>query len=291
MSYLKKCKEKNLINPPDFVISQLQYEIIMGSLAYGVSSDNSDIDIYGVCIPNKDTVFMNGIRNFDPFHKKFEQYQQHHVLEKSKDQEFDFSIYNMTKYFRLCANGNPNMIDSLFVPRRCITYITPIGELIRENRYLFLSKKCWHTFKGYAYSQVHKMNIKKPDPKSKRYDSIIKYGFDVKFAYHVIRLLNEIEQILTEHDLDLERNREQLKSIRRGEWKKEDVIDYFEKKEKNLERLVIKSDLPYKIREGEIRDLLVLCLNKHFGNVKELKKDLTSDLINDIDMLLNKYRK
>jgi len=161
MSYLKRCKKNSLINPPSYVTTQLQYEVIMGSMAYGVSSDNSDIDIYGFSIPNKNVVFMDShIRNFDPVTKVFEQYQEHHVIDKSARQEFDFTIYNIAKYFRLCANGNPNMIDSLFVPRNCITHSTKIGEIVRENRHLFLSKKCWHTFKGYAYSMITKMNNK-----------------------------------------------------------------------------------------------------------------------------------
>jgi len=291
MSYLKKCKKKNLINPQDFVTSQLQYEVIMGSNAYGVSSENSDMDIYGFCIPNKNIVFMdNHIRNFDTINKVFEQYQQHHISDISCDQEFDFSIYNITKYFRLCANGNPNMIDSLFVPRRCITHSTPIGELVREHRRIFLSKKCWHTFKGYAYSQIHKMNIKIAAPESRRYESVIKYGYDIKFAYHIVRLLNEIEQILTEHDLDLERNREQIKSIRRGEWKKEDIISYFEEKEKQLEKLHTQSTLPHKIREEEIRALLIVCLKKHFGDIKELNINLTLSILDDIENILYKYR-
>ena len=291
MSYVRKCKKKNLINPPTFVTSQLQYEVIMGSNAYGVSSDKSDMDIYGFCIPNRNIVFVeNHIRNFDTYNRSFEQYQQHHVMDESVPQEFDFTIYNVAKYFRLCADGNPNMIDSLFVPRRCITHTTAVGELVRENRHLFLSKKCWHTFKGYAYSQMHKMNIKRPDPESKRYESIMEHGYDVKFAYHVVRLRNEIEQILTEQDLNLERNREQLKAIRRGEWKKSDVEAYFSPKEKDLERLCARSKLPHKIREQEIRVLLTAVLSKHFGELPEFGGDLTNSVLDDIEKVLAKYR-
>jgi len=289
MSYLRRCKKNNLITPPDYVVSQLQYEVIMGSNAYGVSSDNSDMDIYGFCIPNRNIIFPDLINGYDTL-PKFEQYQEHHIKDLSSNQEFDFSIFNITKYFRLCADGNPNMIDSLFVPRRCIIHSTKVGELVRENRKLFLSKKCWHTFKGYAYSQMHKMDIKKPDQKSKRYDSIMKYGYDVKFAYHVVRLLGEVEQILTECDIFLERNREQLKSIRRGEWKYSDIKEYFYKKEKELESVYIDSSLPHKPRYDEIRELLINCLNIHFADVNIEKKTLNNQIINDIESVLNKYR-
>ena len=67
---------------------------------------------------------------------------------------------------------------------------------------------------------------------------------DTKFAYHTVRLLNEAEQLLLEGDLDLQRNREMLKSIRRGEWTIEQVLDYFEKKRIDLETARTKSPLP-----------------------------------------------
>lgn len=53
---------------------------------------------------------------------------------------------------------------------------------------------------------------------SKRINLIDKFGYDTKFAYNLVRLLNECEQILVEGDLDLERSKEMLKSIRKGEW-------------------------------------------------------------------------
>ena len=47
------------------------------------------------------------------------------------------------------------------------------------------------------------------------------HGYDTKFAYHVVRLIGEVEQILVEQDVDLQRDRELLKAIRRGEWTEE----------------------------------------------------------------------
>ena len=39
---------------------------------------------------------------------------------------------------------------------------------------------------------MHKMRTKEPE--GKRRAIIEEFGFDVKFAYHVVRLLNEVEQ-------------------------------------------------------------------------------------------------
>jgi predicted nucleotidyltransferase len=264
-SHAKMLVEHSLItDAPTFISDGLCYEVIMGSFAYGASSDTSDIDIYGFCLPPHSVLFpgeYGWIAGFEKIPFNFEQYQKHDInyeIAPHHHKKYDVTIYNIAKYFRLCANGNPNMIDSLFVPERCITFSNEIGNLVHENRHLFLSKKCWHTFKGYAYSQLRKMTTKKP--KGKRIATIEKYGYDVKFAYNLVRLLNEVEQILIEEDLDLERNREQLKMIRRGEWSCQEVIEYFKMKERALEEVYLKSKLPHKVRMDEIRNLLHACI-------------------------------
>ena len=112
--------------------------------------------------------------------------------------------------------NNPNVIDSLFTPVNCVLHSTRVGNLVRENRKLFLHNGAWPKFKGYAYSQLHKLSIK--EPQGKRAELVAEHGYDTKFAYHVVRLLPEVEKILIEGDIDLQRNNEQLKAIRRGDW-------------------------------------------------------------------------
>jgi predicted nucleotidyltransferase len=274
-SLIDKLTSKSLITPPPFLKNNVHYEVLMGSVAYGVSSDTSDMDVYGFCIPPKHLVFphLDGeILGFGRNKKRFDQYQQHHIKDPGSRKEYDITIYSIVKYFSLCMENNPNMIDSLFVPRRCILHSSQIGEYVRENRLVFLHKGSWHKFKGYAYSQLHKMRTKKPDESSKRYDSIQEHGYDLKFAYHIVRLLNEIEQILTEHDLNLERNREQLKSIRRGEWSREQIEEYFEKKEKELETVYTNSSLQHSPDEEKIKTILLNSLEMHYGSLGDAVK-------------------
>lgn len=51
---LTACK---LAEPPKWLPDAVVYENLMGSVAYGVSNDRSDCDIYGICVPPKDLVF------------------------------------------------------------------------------------------------------------------------------------------------------------------------------------------------------------------------------------------
>ncbi len=286
--------DKKLLGPhPGFIKTAIQYEVIMGSVAYGISDDTSDMDVYGYCIPPKDYIFPHLRGEIPGFSKpgpSFDQFQEHHIYDDSalggKGRQYDITIYSIIKFFKLCMENNPNMIDSLFVPRRCILFSTQIGELVRENRHIFLHKGAWHKFKGYAFSQVHKMKTKQP--KGKRKDIIKTYGLDVKFAYHVVRLLNEVEQILSEHDLDLERNREQLKAIRRGDWNREQVEAYFASKERELESLYTASTLSSKPDEAKIQNLLLNCLEHHYGNLESciVREDEAIKALRKIDNIL-----
>jgi uncharacterized protein len=267
---LKNLKSKQLIHPPDWLPSTTQYLCLMGSVAYGVAGDDSDSDVYGWCIPPKEMVFPHlagEITGFGRQIKRFEQWQEHHIIDKDVGKEYDFSIYNIVKFFQLCMENNPNMCDALFVPERCVLHCSAIGNIARENRKLFLHKGCWHKFRGYAYSQLHKMSSKEPDPESKRAASIEKYGFDVKFAYHVVRLIYEVEEILTTGNLHLDQNTEVLKAIRRGEWSEERVSQFFEQKEKALTKAYEESKLPYSPDEQKIKNVLLQCLEHHFGSL------------------------
>lgn len=291
-------KQGLLKSPPKFLETGVQYEVVMGSIAYGVAEDHSDMDIYGFAIPPRDWVFphLRGhIPGFDEEGPQFEQIQQHHMLDKSalggKGREYDLVIYSIIKYFRLLTDNNPNIIDSLFVPRNCVLYSTAVGEMVREKRQLFLHKGCWAKFKGYAYSQVHKMRTKVPE--GGRKEIIDEYGYDVKFAYHVVRLLNEVEQILIEKDLDLARNKEQLKSIRRGEWTQDSIEEYFADKEKQLETIYLESTLPALPNKDAIKTLLLECLEHHYGSLSECiyQEDEALKAIREIETIVQKIRK
>jgi hypothetical protein len=159
------------------------------------------------------------------------------------------------------------MIDSLFTHETMVQHITQVGQILRENRKKFLHQGVCDKFKGYVYAQVHKMQTKQPEEGSKRARLVEQFGMDVKFAHHVVRLLNEAEMLLLEGDLDLQRNREQLKSIRRGEWTQEQILDYFEKKRVQLEEARARSPLPPAPDERAVRDLLLKCLEAHYGSI------------------------
>lgn len=292
---LQKFRSAGIIHPPRWLVDNVQYLTQMGSVSYGVSGESSDVDVYGMCIPPKDMVFPHlagELMGFGTQIQRFDQWQQHHVQPPDgREATYDFQVFGIVRYFQLCMENNPNMIDSLFTPRRCVMHTTQIGEIMRENRKSFLHKGSWHKFRGYAYSQMHKIkgrvNASNPD----RAAAIEKHGYDVKFAYHVVRLLDEVEQIMVECDLDLERNREQLKSIRRGEWTLDQIERHFEMKERALEQTYAASALRHKPDETAIKQVLINCLEQHFGSLAgAVARDVTiAAMGSEIQAVLTRY--
>lgn len=274
--------------------------VTMGSIAYGVAEDTSDFDCYGWAIPPRDHIFPyeHKLYGFDNV-SVFEQYQQHHIFDKDalggKGREYDFSIFNIIKYFKLCMECNPNMIDSMFVPQSCILHSTRISEMVRDKRTIFLSKLMWPKFKGYSFSQLHKSNSKNPQEGSKRKKLRDSMGMDTKFLYHVVRLLSEAEYILLHNDLDLQEKgrREHMKAIRRGEVSEADIKQWASEKELQLEKLYHESKLQEKPDSDSIRQLLLHCLEEHYGSLDQfiIQENWAEGALKEIDEIIEKTRR
>lgn len=267
-----------LRNIPAQVPAGIQYEALLGSLAYGVEQDVSDMDLYGFFMPSREQVFPHEqgyISGFDEPPEILEQWHQHQIIDADamggRGRTYDLTLYSVVKYFKLLSLCNPNIIDSLFVPANCVLYQSEIAQRLRQQRAIFLHKGCWATFKGYAYRQLHKLKTK--EPQGKRQELVRKFGYDVKFAYHIVRLLNECEQLLIEGNLDLAKNAEQLKSIRRGEWTLGQLETYFHDKEQLLEQAYVHSPLPAQPDLPAIKNLLVEVLEIHYGSADKAQRE------------------
>lgn len=294
-SRIQDCVKKGLITPPSWLPDNIHYETIMGSVAYKCSSDTSDMDIYGFCMPTKEYIFPHlygYVHGYESF-PTFDQYQQHHVIDESalggKGRSHDFTIFSITRYFALLQDNNPNVLDSLFTSQDCVQCVTQVGQLVRDNRKIFLHKGAYQKFRGYAISQLHKMSSKERE--GKRKESYDKFGWDVKFGYHLLRLMDEIEQILIFGDLELGRNNEELKACRRGDMTEQQVRDIFASKEKYLEKVYQESNLPDKPRKAEIKQLLLNCLESHYGNLSNavVVPDAATNALKEIRKICESY--
>ena len=113
-----------------------------GSHAYGTNVEGSDVDIRGCALNAKDEMLTN---------KNFEQFV---------NEDTDTTIYSFNKLIHLLMNVNPNTCELLGNKPEHYLYLSPIGKELINNRHLFLSKKCIHSFGGYANAQLRRLDNK-----------------------------------------------------------------------------------------------------------------------------------
>lgn len=115
-----------------------------GSYAYGMEKQDgtSDLDLRGISLNNKDEILLN---------QDFEQVD---------DNNTDTVIYSFNKMITLLTKQNPNVIEILGLKPEHYLYLSDVGRELLNNRKLFLSKICIHTFGNYSSSQLRRMENK-----------------------------------------------------------------------------------------------------------------------------------
>lgn len=292
----KSLEKQKLVSPPKWLSSNIHYAVTGGSVSYGASMDNgnSDVDVVGWVMPPLTMIFptLGGhIPEFGPPPQKFTSWEQHHVNQGHKT--YDITFNSVVKFFDLAANGNPNIVDQLYVREELILFASNAGRRVRDNRHLFLSKNLWPKFRGYSVSHVKLLDEKKNASNPKRAADIEKNGFDTKFAYHCVRLLCEAEQLITHGDMDLMRDKELYKAIRNGDMSKEEIKRWHNSKSRHLEKIFEESKtLPDSPRWAELSKLLTETIESHYGSLDGfLKKPETtkSEMLDDLRQLLEKH--
>lgn len=204
------------------------YLVKAGSHAYGTALHGSDLDVRGMLLPPRE--FLLGLR-------EVEQYERH---------EPDVVIYAARKFFRLALGGNPGVLEQLFVEEEDVLFATPLGRAVREGRRLFLSRKLYDPFVGYATSQLKRMMTRGGKGHDvTRPDLLAQHGYDTKAAMHLIRLLQMGAEVLATGELRTRRPEAGfLLEIRAGRLSLEEVLRLAEGLRAEVDRALTRSPLP-----------------------------------------------
>lgn len=255
-------------------------ETIMGSQAYGCQNKDSDIDFISIVMPKHEHLFPQQygyILGFDSYPKwqssELKGIDKKVVIAEKEIEGEWVSLVNF--FYKIAYKGSPNLVEVLFAKRHLVTFGNEYGWRLRDNRHKFLSMRIFHSFKGYCFQQLQRIKkcyiTGRIDNKT-RTELIAKFKYDVKMASHSLRLLDQIEQIITTGDLDLMRNREEVKAMRNGEW---GPFEKFEKyvldRLKVLEELALKKTvLPYRPPYEELKVLLLSMIEDYYGSVDKM---------------------
>ena len=130
-------------------------EIIVGSHLYGTNTPTSDFDYSGIFLPPKEFVF--GLKRVEEVNLSVTDKDE---SGRNTQHAVDKKLYEFRKFVKLAMENNPNIIEQLFVNEPNIIYINDSGRALLAERLKFPHKGLLQKFKGYAFSQKHKMVIR-----------------------------------------------------------------------------------------------------------------------------------
>jgi predicted nucleotidyltransferase len=171
-------------NLSDYLI----YRCIVGSQAYGLSRESSDVDRRGIYLPAELEWSIYG------------------VPEQLENADTEECYWELKKFISLALKANPNILECLHSP--IVEQSSEVADALLAKRSIFLSKLIYQTYNGYAMSQF------------KRLEQDLRATGDLKWkhAMHLIRLLLQGIAVLNhgEMSVSVADHRTALLAIRDG---------------------------------------------------------------------------
>lgn len=230
----------------------------VGSGVHGTSiSGQDDRDEMGLCLEPADHVtglarVPAGI-NANGATVAFEQFERHTAWDRpggranrSGAGDLDVIIYSARKWCRLALAGNPTVLLPLFVPDDEVVLRDAAGAELVANASRFVSGLAASKYLGYLKSQRGAMTGG-PGAHTNRPELVALHGYDTKYAMHALRLGIQGIELLSSGRITLpvpEPARSQLRSVRRGEVSRHEVLEAIGQAEADLEQLAASPSLP-----------------------------------------------
>ena len=135
--------------------------------------------------------------------------------------DVDPVLYSLRKYLRLATVGNPTALLPLFAPADAVLVTTPLGEELRALAPAVLSRRAVHRFVGYMHAQRDRLLGRgRRSAVPNRPELVARYGYDVKYASHALRLALQGLEIVRDGRLTLPMppaERERVLAVKRGD--------------------------------------------------------------------------
>ena len=218
LEVLKHFKERLPDGGTGFQLEDLIiYRCVIGSRAYGLDTEASDIDRRGVYLAPADL-----------------QWSLFGAPEQFEDNDAQSCYWELQKFIIMALRANPNILECLYSP--LVEKVTPLGTELLTIREVFLSRMIFQTFNGYAMSQFKKIE------QDRRNHGEVRW----KHAMHLLRLLLTGAGALREGRVPVrvEAHRERLLKIKRGELPWTDVDAWRKELHQDFERALAETKLP-----------------------------------------------
>ena len=171
--------------------------------------------------------------------------------------DLDLTIYSLRKWTRLALKGNPTIMLLLFTPEDQLVYCDTLGAELRALTPSIVSRRVQGPFLGYLQAQKQRLTGERGQKRIHRPELEEMYGFDTKYAMHMLRLGFQGVELLTTGRLSLpmrEPARSFLLDVRRGKVSEQDCLTRAGELERELADLETASPLPEAPEEARVEE-------------------------------------
>lgn len=196
-------------------------ETIVGSTLHGTSVDDGleDLDLMAIMVENGETFVGFGGTDVATERTKPEGV-------RSEAGDVDRVIYGLKKYLGLALKSNPTILLPLFAPTSAVKVMTPEGDQLRKLAPFIISKRAYEPFRGYMVQQFERLKGTRGQMRVTRPELIERYGYDTKYAGHIVRLGLQGIELLRTGRLSLpmrEADRTRVVDVRTGKYTFEEI--------------------------------------------------------------------
>jgi predicted nucleotidyltransferase len=239
---------------PDFAKYGFRYQenLIMayigGSQAHGAKvGATDDTDWYGLYIPSSPHVL--GLDREEHF-----VFTTGGKVGGNGPQNVDVCLYTLVKWAELAAKGNPSALHFLFAP---LEFTSETWSQFSSRPHLFLGKGHVKPFLGFAADQMKRLLGEKGQKNVHRAQIEEQFGYDTKYAMHVVRLYGEAKELMERGRITLPRpDKEELIAIRNGKYSLSEIKELGLQLESEALEAQAASPLPDVVNRDAISELL-----------------------------------
>ena len=172
------------------LMERVIFRCVIGSRAYGLDDEDSDVDRRGVYLP-----------------AATQHWSLYGVPEQIENEATQEGYWELQKFIVLALKANPNVLECFYSP--IIETATPLAQELLDMKEVFMSRLVYQTYNGYVMSQFKKMQA------DLRNQGQVKW----KHVMHLIRLLISGIKVLNEGFVPVRvgEHREALLRIKAGD--------------------------------------------------------------------------
>jgi len=206
-------------------------ECVVGSTAHGTSVDDGleDLDLMSIVIerPVHRLGFVRGAYGL-----KLDAALPDTWIERTKPEgvrseagDVDYVKHGLRKFVELAFKNNPSILLMFFAPTRVCTVE---GVELRNMADKFICRQAYKSFGGFMDDQFKRLTGTQGQKNVTRPELIEAYGFDTKYAGHIVRLGYQGTELLRTGRITMpmpERERQHVVDVRTGKYSLRNITE------------------------------------------------------------------